>query len=68
AVNIPPAALLAWQLMLTIGFGFLALFVATPLLAVLTVAVRILYLEPSEERQAWDRRETAEEIPPLPAG
>ena len=57
AVNIPPAALLVWQLMLTIGFGILALFVATPLLAVLVVAVRILYLEPTEERQQWDRRE-----------
>ncbi|HEV2149813.1 MAG TPA: AI-2E family transporter [Longimicrobiaceae bacterium] len=57
AVNIPPAALLAWQLMLTIGFGLLALFVATPLLAVIVVAVRILYLEPLEARQAWDRRE-----------
>ncbi|HEX7238947.1 MAG TPA: AI-2E family transporter [Longimicrobiaceae bacterium] len=59
AVNIPPAALLAWQLALTIGFGFLALFVATPLLAVISVAWRILYLEPAEERQAWDRREAA---------
>jgi predicted PurR-regulated permease PerM len=67
AVNIPPAALLSWQLMLTIGFGFLALFVATPLLAVIVVAVRVLYLEPLEERQAWDRREAAaaEEPPPL---
>ncbi|HYJ80192.1 MAG TPA: AI-2E family transporter, partial [Longimicrobiaceae bacterium] len=40
AVNIPPGALLIWQLMLAIGFGLLALFVATPLLAVLVVAVR----------------------------
>jgi ribosomal protein S21 len=29
----------------------------TPLLAVLVVSVRILYLEPKEERQQWDRRE-----------
>ena len=57
AVNIPPAVLILWQLMLTIGFGFLALFVATPLLAVITVAVRILYVEPTEEREQWDRRE-----------
>jgi predicted PurR-regulated permease PerM len=57
AVNIPPAALLIWQLMLTIGFGIVALFVATPLLAVLVVAVRILYFERIEERQQWDRRE-----------
>ncbi len=59
AVNIPPAALLAWQLMLTLGFGVLALFVATPLLAVMVVGFRILYLEPVEELRAWDRREGA---------
>jgi predicted PurR-regulated permease PerM len=58
AVNIPSAALLLWQLMLAIGFGFLALFVATPLLAVIVVAVRILYYEPMEERAANDRRDT----------
>jgi predicted PurR-regulated permease PerM len=58
AVNIPPAALLIWQLMLAIGFGIVALFVATPLLAVLVVAVRILYVEPSEDVQRWDRRES----------
>lgn len=57
AVNIPAAALLVWQLMLAIGFGFLALFVATPLLAVIAVAVRILYYEPMEERAAHDRRD-----------
>lgn len=60
AVNIPPAALLLWQLMLAMGFGVLALFVATPLLAVLVVAVRIFYVEPGEERLAWDRREGVE--------
>jgi predicted PurR-regulated permease PerM len=59
AVNIPPAALLIWQLMLAVGFGLLGLFVATPLLAVIAVAVRILYLEPSEARYANDRREAA---------
>jgi len=59
AVNIPPAALLIWQIMLTIGFGFLGLFVATPLLAILVVTGRILYLEPAEARAAWDRREVA---------
>jgi predicted PurR-regulated permease PerM len=57
AVNIPSAVLLIWQLALAIGFGFLALFVATPLLAVLVVAVRILYYEPMEERAAHDRRD-----------
>jgi predicted PurR-regulated permease PerM len=59
AVNIPPAALLMWQLMLAVGFGLLGLFVATPLLAVLTVAVRVLYVEPGEARYAWDRRDAA---------
>ncbi|MQA91344.1 MAG: AI-2E family transporter [Gemmatimonas sp.] len=58
AVNIPPAALLVWQLMLAVGFGLLGLFVATPLLAVIAVAVRILYLEPSELRYLYDRRES----------
>ncbi|HUE96684.1 MAG TPA: AI-2E family transporter [Longimicrobiaceae bacterium] len=59
AVNIPPAALLIWQIMLAVGFGLLGLFVATPLLAIIVVAGRILYLEPSETRYASDRRETA---------
>jgi predicted PurR-regulated permease PerM len=57
AVDIPPAALLIWQLMLAIGFGFLALFVATPLLAVIVVAARIVYYEPAQERLNWDRRD-----------
>jgi predicted PurR-regulated permease PerM len=57
AVNIPSAVLLIWQLALAIGFGFLALFVATPLLAVIVVAVRIHYYEPMEEMAARDRRE-----------
>ncbi|HEX2095670.1 MAG TPA: AI-2E family transporter [Longimicrobiaceae bacterium] len=68
AVNIPPAALLAWQLILTIGFGVLALFVATPLLAVIVVAVRILYMEPAEELKAWDRRESSPLVTPTEAG
>lgn len=65
AVSIPPAMLLVWQLMLAVGFGIMALFVATPLLAVISVAVRILYLEPAEERQTWNRREG--EAVPAPA-
>ena len=59
AVDIPPAALLIWQLMLAVGFGILGLFVATPLLAVISVAARILYFEPTERLQEWDRREVA---------
>jgi predicted PurR-regulated permease PerM len=71
AVNIPSAALLIWQLALAIGFGFLALFVATPLLAVIVVAARILYYEPMEEVAARDRREaeaqgeSAASVPPV---
>jgi predicted PurR-regulated permease PerM len=65
AVNIPPALLMVWQLMLAIGFGILALFVATPLLAVFVVAIRILYLEPRDARSEWDRRE-AEKQPARP--
>lgn len=57
AVAIPPAMLLIWQLMLAVGFGILGLFVATPLLAVIVVMVRILYLEPQEDLYEWDRRE-----------
>jgi predicted PurR-regulated permease PerM len=75
AVNIPPAALLLWQIMLAIGFGLLGLFVATPLLAVIVVTVRIMYVEPSESRHAWNRRDgstvpggnepaTDEDLPP----
>jgi predicted PurR-regulated permease PerM len=58
AVNIPAGLLMVWQLMLAIGFGILALFVATPLLAVIVVVVRIMYLEPTEARYQWDRRES----------
>lgn len=62
AVNIPPALLMVWQLMLAIGFGILALFVATPLLAVFVVAVRILYLEPRQARSEWDRRDVGKPV------
>jgi predicted PurR-regulated permease PerM len=64
AVNIPPAALLVWQLMLAVGFGVIALFVATPLLAVIVVSVRILYFEPAQELREWDRREPDSPAPP----
>jgi predicted PurR-regulated permease PerM len=62
AVDIPPAALLIWQLMLAVGFGILGLFVATPLLAVISVAARILYFEPTERLQEWDRREVVARV------
>lgn len=60
AVDIPPAVLIVWQLMLAVGFGILGLFVATPLLAVISVVARILYFDPTERRQEWDRREIGE--------
>jgi predicted PurR-regulated permease PerM len=63
AVNIPPAILLVWQLMLAVGFGLMALFVATPMLAIIVVAVRILYFEKQEERQMWNRRESEVPVP-----
>jgi predicted PurR-regulated permease PerM len=66
AVRIPAGLLMVWQLMLAIGFGILALFVATPLLAVIVVVLRIMYLEPTEARHEWDRRE-AEKQPPEPS-
>ena len=59
AVDIPPAALLLWQLMLAVGFGILGLFVATPLLAIIVVIGRIVYFEPLEALHALDRREAA---------
>jgi predicted PurR-regulated permease PerM len=67
AVDIPPAALLIWQLMLAVGFGILGLFVATPLLAIIVVIGRIMYLEPVEALQHLDRRESPawEEDAPL---
>jgi predicted PurR-regulated permease PerM len=52
--------------MLAVGFGILGLFVATPLLAVIVVVVRILYVEPTEERYDWDRREAM--TPPVEGG
>lgn len=60
AVDIPPAVLIVWQLMLAVGFGILGLFVATPLLAVISVVARILYFDPTERLQEWDRREVVE--------
>ena len=63
AVNIPPAALLIWQIMLTIAFGFLGLFLSTPALALIVVAVRVLWVEPAEARAAMDRRNRESETP-----
>jgi predicted PurR-regulated permease PerM len=63
AVDIPPAALLIWQLMLAVGFGILGLFVATPLLAIIVVIGKVMYVEPTETQYAWDRRDASTPVP-----
>jgi predicted PurR-regulated permease PerM len=45
AVQLPPALLLSFQLVMGAVAGFLGLFVATPLLVVLMVLVRMLYIQ-----------------------
>lgn len=44
-VRIPPPLLILWQMLFAMGFGFTGLLIATPLLAVLQVAVREGYLK-----------------------
>jgi predicted PurR-regulated permease PerM len=44
AVKIPPPLLILWQMLFAMGFGFTGLLIATPLLAVLQVAVREGYV------------------------
>ena len=44
-VSIPPALLITWQVLLGILTGFLGVTVATPLLALLFVVIRMAYLE-----------------------
>jgi len=45
AIEIPPALLLLWQIGIAAAFGFVALFVAAPLLAALLVAVDHFYVK-----------------------
>jgi predicted PurR-regulated permease PerM len=45
AVHIRPAVLVIWQLTFALGFGFLGLLVATPLLAVIQAAIARGYVE-----------------------
>jgi predicted PurR-regulated permease PerM len=47
-VRLPPALVLLFQLLMTILFGFIGLLVAVPMLAVIIVCVRRLYVEPLE--------------------
>ncbi|MGI5860590.1 MAG: AI-2E family transporter [Myxococcales bacterium] len=44
AVDIPPALLLFWQILLTLSLGPLAIFIATPLLAVILVTLEHFYV------------------------
>lgn len=44
-VSLPPAFLLLWQVLLGVLFGVLGVMLATPLLAVLLVVIKTLYLE-----------------------
>ncbi|QDU80043.1 hypothetical protein Pla110_17650 [Polystyrenella longa] len=54
AVAIPPALLITWQVLLGMIAGFLGVAIATPLLAVILVMIRTLYLEDvlGEEKQS----------------
>ncbi|MEZ6046444.1 MAG: AI-2E family transporter [Planctomycetaceae bacterium] len=45
AVSIPPALLITWQVLLGMTAGFLGVAIATPLLAVLLVLIKTVYLE-----------------------
>ncbi len=45
AVSLPPALTLSTILLMGVLFGTLGVLVATPLVAVVTVLVRLLYLE-----------------------
>ena len=45
AVRMPPALLLAWQLVMAASFGVLGVLAAQPLLAVTMVVVEVLYVE-----------------------
>lgn len=52
AVRLPPALTVLVQALMLVVFGFLGLLLAVPILAALMDAVRILYVEPMEERSA----------------
>ena len=48
-VLLPPALTVLFQALMAILFGFLGLLLAVPILAVLMVLIRRLYIEPMEE-------------------
>jgi len=45
AVSIPPVLIIAAQLLLAVLFGFLGLLLAVPIVAVVFVLVKMLYVE-----------------------
>ncbi len=51
AVSIPPVLIIAAQLMLAVIFGFLGLLLAVPLVAILFVMVKMIYVEDILDRQ-----------------
>ena len=51
-IHLPPALTVVTQAMLAIVFGFLGLMVAVPVLATVTVLVKVFYLEPMPRRGA----------------
>jgi predicted PurR-regulated permease PerM len=71
AVKLPPALSLTFQVMMAILFGFIGIVVAVPILAMLIVFVKSLYLEPMEEAHEEESggggndasRDTAEDLP-----
>ncbi len=44
-VNLPPALTIMSQAVMTLGFGFLGLMVAVPMLAAVMVPIKMLYVE-----------------------
>jgi predicted PurR-regulated permease PerM len=51
AVKLPPALSLSFQVTMAILFGFIGIVVAVPMLAMLIVFVKSLYIEPMEEHE-----------------
>ncbi len=51
AVSIPPVLIIAAQLMLAVIFGFLGLLLAVPLVAIVFVMVKMIYVEDILDRQ-----------------
>jgi predicted PurR-regulated permease PerM len=67
AVKLPPALSLSFQVMMAILFGFIGIVVAVPILAVLIVFVKSLYVEPMEANEHEGHEEpsksTSEDLP-----